>query len=78
MGKPLRNKWHSTLPKITYLVQSRTIYKTWYSTYRSIIDSGFIQGLWKQVCFSLGRIGEGNGTPLQYSRLENPMDGGAG
>ena len=20
--------------------------------------------------------GEGNGTPLQYSRLENPMDGG--
>ena len=25
----------------------------------------------------LGRIGEGNGTPLQYSCLENPMDGGA-
>ena len=24
-----------------------------------------------------GRIGEGNGTPLQYSCLENPMDGGA-
>ena len=23
-------------------------------------------------------IGEGNGTPLQYSCLENPMDGGAG
>ena len=23
------------------------------------------------------RIGEGNGTPLQYSCLENPMDGGA-
>ena len=22
--------------------------------------------------------GEGNGTPLQYSCLENPMDGGAG
>ena len=22
------------------------------------------------------RIGEGNGTPLQYSCLENPMDGG--
>ena len=21
--------------------------------------------------------GEGNGTPLQYSRLENPLDGGA-
>ena len=26
----------------------------------------------------LGRFsGEGNGTPLQYSYLENPMDGGA-
>ena len=26
----------------------------------------------------LGRTpGEGDGTPLQYSRLENPMDGGA-
>ena len=23
------------------------------------------------------RNGEGNGTPLQYSCLENPMDGGA-
>ena len=23
------------------------------------------------------KIGEGNGTPLQYSCLENPMDGGA-
>ena len=24
-----------------------------------------------------GRNGEGNGAPLQYSCLENPMDGGA-
>ena len=23
------------------------------------------------------QLGEGNGTPLQYSGLENPMDGGA-
>ena len=23
------------------------------------------------------RVGEGNGSPLQYSCLENPMDGGA-
>ena len=23
-------------------------------------------------------LGEGNGTPLQYSCLENPMDGGPG
>ena len=26
---------------------------------------------------TLGLIGEGNGTPLQYSCLENPMDRGA-
>ena len=25
----------------------------------------------------INRHGEGNGTPLQYSCLENPMDGGA-
>ena len=27
--------------------------------------------------FSLSRIGEGNGNPLQCSCLENPKDGGA-
>ena len=27
--------------------------------------------------FSLSCIGEGNGNPLQCSRLENPRDGGA-
>ena len=27
--------------------------------------------------FSLSCTGEGNGTPLQYSCLKNPMDGGA-
>ena len=32
-------------------------------------DQGSIPGL--------GRSGERNGTPLQYSCLENPMDGGA-
>ena len=25
----------------------------------------------------MGKTGEGNGTPLQYSCLENPMDGGS-
>ena len=32
---------------------------------------------WLHFCFSLSCIGEGNGNPLQYSCLENPMDGGA-
>ena len=30
------------------------------------------------LCVQLeAHFGEGNGTPLQYSCLENPMDGGA-
>ena len=30
------------------------------------------------ICVSVGKhFGEGSGTPLQYSCLENPMDGGA-
>ena len=28
------------------------------------------------VCVYIYTYGEGNGTPLQYSWLENPMDGG--
>ena len=28
-------------------------------------------------CFPIRLFGEGDGTPLQYSCLENPMDGGA-
>ena len=34
--------------------------------------------LGRKVMINLDSIfGEGNGTPLQYSCLENPMDGGA-
>ena len=31
----------------------------------------------KNKAFSTKQMGEGNGTPLQYSCLSNPMDGGA-
>ena len=30
-----------------------------------------------EILPSVAMCGEGNGTPLQYSCLENPMDGGA-
>ena len=30
------------------------------------------------ICLFIGSAGEGNGTPLKYSCLENPMDGGVG
>ena len=33
--------------------------------------------LWGGRCFSGGSVGGGNGTPLQYFCLKNPMDGGA-
>ena len=32
---------------------------------------------WSFPSVFLEKLGEGNGTPLQYSCLENPMDGGA-
>ena len=31
----------------------------------------------RPIAEGLGSDGEGSGTPLQYSCLENPMDGGA-
>ena len=38
----------------------------------------YIKSFVKYFCWILGkRCGEGNGTPLQYSCLESPMDGGA-
>ena len=36
--------------------------------------------IWKYLTYMrlpTGKLREGDGTPLQYSCLENPMDGGA-
>ena len=38
---------------------------------------GRSKGLSSILFFSVLLMGEGNGTPLQYCCLENPMDGGA-
>ena len=45
-------------------------------------ESGRLQSMGSQSQTRLKRLsahldGEGDGTPLQYSYLENPMDGGA-
>ena len=41
-------------------------------------SSHFVHHPWMQICVCVyAPLGEGNGTPLQYSCLENPMDGGA-
>ena len=41
--------------------------------YLSISSNPFLEHQLENTCID----GEGNGTPLQYSCLENPMDGGA-
>ena len=47
---------------------------TWY--YQVVLILAILNGMPKKILLSwIG--GEGNGTPLQYSCLENPMDGGA-
>ena len=40
----------------------------------STLFDNYCCNIWQPVALN---IGEGNGTPLQYSCLENPMDGGA-
>ena len=37
----------------------------------------FRRGLWCNQSLLVSVVGEGDGTPLQYSCLENPMGGGA-
>ena len=39
--------------------------------------SNVLLDIWGQFLDTHSSMGEGNGTPLQYSCLENPMNGGA-
>ena len=49
-----------------------------YSSKASIFQcSAFFMFQLSHLYMTIGTNGEGNGTPLQYSCLENPMDGGA-
>ena len=45
------------------------------NSFSIFISSGYMPR--SGIAGSYGGFGEGNGTPLQYSCLENPMDGGA-
>ena len=40
-------------------------------------EQGLLESRNHFAFISVPPVGEGNGTPLQYSCLENPMDGGA-
>ena len=46
--------------------------------YMASYNYSTIKKEWKfAICINIDRLGgKGNGTPLQYSCLENPMDGG--
>ena len=57
--------------------------RTWIGdvNYKLVLAKGICQRLNNKkdiyLPSPLQRLGEGNGTPLQYPCLENPMDGGA-
>ena len=70
---PRRRQWHPTpvlLPGKSHGWRSLVSYSPW--GYEELDTT---EGL--PFHFSLSCIGEGNGTPLQCSCLENPRDGGA-
>ena len=68
-----RRKWHPTpvlVPGKSYGRRSLVGYSPW-----GLEESERTERL--HFHFSLSCIGEGNGSPLQYSCLENPRDRGA-
>ena len=68
-----RRRWHPTpvlLPGKSHGWRSLVGYSPWGRE-----ESDMTERL--HFHFTLSCIGEGNGTPLQYSCLENPRDGGA-
>ena len=67
MGKTKKKKHIQRIMLIISLLLIRKI-----ETTKKYIN----RGLFKFMILHT-QIGEGNGTPLQYSCLENPMDGGA-
>ena len=67
-----RRQWHSTpvlLPGKSHGWRSLVVCSPWGCWE---LDTTH----WLHFPFSLSCIGEGNGSPLQYSCLENPRDGG--
>ena len=63
-----RGAWWAAIYGVT---QSRTRLKQLSNSSSNFYTSYLFENLYTHF------LGEGNGTPLQYSCLENPMDGGA-
>ena len=70
LGALENNRMNESQNLILYRLQSSWKNKAKYAESTTQGDSRFYKTVWSV-------IGEGNGTPLQYSCLENPMDGGA-
>ena len=76
-----RVTWKFTLPYVKQIVNGNLLYGSGNSNRGSVLTQR--GGMGRQMGGRLKRegiyvyLGKGNGTPLQYSCLENPMDGGA-
>ena len=64
------NQWNGKIMNIIVLIGASLVAQMVKGSVCSVGDPGSTPGLGRSP-------GEGNGTPLQYSCLENPMDGGA-
>ena len=74
-----RAYWSGTSNPVAPLIAgtvSRPGYKVIIVEWREKLSLGIMRERRNFFGFRI-RHGEGNGTPLQYSYLENPMDGGA-
>ena len=70
--------WHRVSDTFIFPTASLLLLKTSSSFLRSLCSGWKGKAkLGNKLLQSKLTIGEGNGTPLQYSRLENPMDRGA-
>ena len=87
LGKRPHYSWCQGLHDTNKLLgQPNDWFLGWLEELNKITHVGCTVQYWEVQRFSLaaqtvsvpesGRSGEGNGNPLQYSYLENPMDGG--
>ena len=58
-----------------YMTTGKTIALTWWTFVSKVLSLLF--NMLSSLVITAVTIGEGSGTPLQHSCLENPMDGGA-
>ena len=82
MPKPLtvhHNKLWKILKEMGIADHLTCLLRNLYAGQEATVRTGHGTTDWFQIGKGVhqGCIGEGNGNPLQYSCLENPMDGGA-